>query len=64
MFYYLYTLDTHDIYGPFSKQSIAHNWAADKRMSRYMLMDEYVRSDKQFADQTAITPDGLEVIAQ
>ena len=36
---YLFTLDSHDYYGPFHNEAIAHDWAKRTGKSSYQLHD-------------------------
>jgi hypothetical protein len=37
--YFLYTLDSHDCYGPFHSTTSLHNWAKNKRFRSYQVLN-------------------------
>lgn len=55
--HYLWTLDAHELYGPFSTADRAHEYAKEHGLSSYELLDK--DSVEQFMYESMRTPQAL-----
>ena len=58
--FYLFTLDSHDLYGPFNSKEFAHDWAYYTYRTSYTLLHDFERWTR-FSTYEPIKPNIFDV---